>query len=278
MLQALGQRLSQAREARGLSQAALASQLNMGVEQLGALEAGDLEHLPEAVFVIAQARRLASRLEISIDEEVTSLRQFTEFSAPKINLNQLKFQARGIEQEEPPTSPAEPGPKAKSQTKSSGSLWPGLRTIASLALIAGLATGGTLLWQQWQTQQQLLRQQAIAREASLKKARLEQAKRAAALAIETSQAKQLVLISNEGSWLEVKTTTGKRLFRGAFQGRRAFPLAAGIRVLAGRPDLVLVQRGNGPAKPLGTVKQIRWQTFAPTQAKLQATPAKPPTP
>ncbi|MFN4865674.1 MAG: helix-turn-helix domain-containing protein, partial [Cyanobium sp.] len=55
-LQRLGQRLAQARQAQGISLDQQAERLHMGPEQLRALEEGNREELPEAVFVVAQAR------------------------------------------------------------------------------------------------------------------------------------------------------------------------------------------------------------------------------
>lgn len=73
-LSALGQRLRQAREARGLSAEDLADRLRLGVEQLEALESADRERLPEPVFVIAQARRVATALQLDISAELEALR------------------------------------------------------------------------------------------------------------------------------------------------------------------------------------------------------------
>lgn len=73
-LSALGQRLRQAREARGLSAVDLADRLRLGVEQLEALESADRERLPEPVFVIAQVRRVATALQLDISAELEALR------------------------------------------------------------------------------------------------------------------------------------------------------------------------------------------------------------
>jgi len=70
----MGRRLRQAREARGLAAHLLADRLRIGVEQLQALEAADRERLPEPVFVIAQARRIATALQVDITAELEALR------------------------------------------------------------------------------------------------------------------------------------------------------------------------------------------------------------
>jgi len=253
----LGQTLSQARQAEGMSIGALAARLNMGLEQLSALEAGDPSKLPEPVFVIAQARRGAESLGIAIDAEIATLRQSGDFSPKAINLSELKF--------------APPAPSANTPTEApSGAPSPS----------CGIAAGGTVLWQQWQwhQQQERLRQQAIARQAALVlKAKQEKAAReAAAKALAEAKALQattLTLSSPTGSWLEVRTLADKPLFRGDFRGRRPFPLAQGLKVLAGRPDLVQVQIGSAQPTPLGPVTPVRWKTFAATQAPVAQKPA-----
>jgi cytoskeleton protein RodZ len=82
-LQQLGRRLSEARQACGFSLEEHADRLHMGREQLQALEAGNREGLPEPVFVIAQARRVATSLGIEIDEEIAALRSSDGFQTPQ---------------------------------------------------------------------------------------------------------------------------------------------------------------------------------------------------
>ena len=72
----------------------------------------------------------------------------------------------------------------------------------------------------------------------------------------------LVLRSQEPSWLEVKAEAGKVLFRGTFSGERRFPLGDGLQVLAGRPDLVQAQLGTAASRVLGPIDQVRWQRFS----------------
>lgn len=77
-LVALGRRLREAREAHGLAVTVLAERLRIGVEQLQALETADRERLPESVFVIAQARRIATALQLDITAELQALRASDE--------------------------------------------------------------------------------------------------------------------------------------------------------------------------------------------------------
>ena len=73
-LQKLGSTLVAARHQRGIDLELLAERLRIGASQLRALETGDHTHLPEGVFVIALARRVASALDLNIDEAVQALR------------------------------------------------------------------------------------------------------------------------------------------------------------------------------------------------------------
>ena len=81
-LNLLGTFLREERERRGISSATLAAQLRMGEEQLQALEAGDGPRLPELVFVIAQARRVADALGVDVNPLVAPLKQQSQILKP----------------------------------------------------------------------------------------------------------------------------------------------------------------------------------------------------
>ena len=72
-LQDIGAALRQARESQALTCDQLAGSLNMGTEQLQALESGDLQRLPEPVFVTAMTRRVASKLHLDSDPLIQRL-------------------------------------------------------------------------------------------------------------------------------------------------------------------------------------------------------------
>ena len=281
-LMALAAAIAQARLAAGLSVAALAKKLNMGVEQIEALESGDLDRLPEQVFVIAQARRISQSLGVTIDAEIQALRQSGSLNTRPIELQNLKLKAE-IE--------APPGPEANQAPRANGMV----PVLASLALASGVAAGSFALWQQWQGRQQqaiqtkpVLTKPVLTKPAPTKKATTKQAQAAAqvqAPALTQTGATSLTLSSTSNTWLEVKTLKGKQLFRGDFKGRKGFPLNEGLRLLAGRPDLVLVQVGATAARPLGPISEVKWQTFAAPKAlaplgtgrrPLEPRPGKPP--
>jgi transcriptional regulator with XRE-family HTH domain len=142
----LGAAITQARLEAGLGLADLASRLNMGVEQLEALESGDLARLPEPVFVIAQARRIAQNLGVTIDGEIQALRQTNILNSRPTEVQNLKLNAESVEGR---------GPEANQARWGQGIV----QLLASLALASGVAAGTIALWQQWQGR---LQQQAIA--------------------------------------------------------------------------------------------------------------------
>jgi cytoskeleton protein RodZ len=232
-LSALGEALRQGREAQDLSIAELAGRLNMGLEQLQALEAADTSRLPEAVFVIAQARRVASSLAIDISGPLQMLRA----NGP--------FQSQAASVQTTP-SPGRAGPRPSPRPQILGPL------ALAAAILAGVATAGVLLRQQW------LQQRAQPGPAG---SPIPVPTAAQPAAVATSSP-ELVLRSQEPSWLEVKAEAGKVLFRGTFSGERRFPLGGGLQVLAGRPDLVQAQLGTAASRALGPIDQVRWQRFS----------------
>lgn len=69
---------------------------------------------------------------------------------------------------------------------------------------------------------------------------------------------QVVLNARGVSWLDVQDAKGNQLFSGQLKGERRFPLGAGLKVLAGRPDLVTVRVAGAPPRVLGRVEQVTW--------------------
>lgn len=285
-LVALGQLLSQARQAQGLDVPELARRLHMGQEQLASLEGGDRARLPEPVFVIAQARRIAACLGVAIDAEIDALRQSESFNSTRATLNPERFKRdraksdrvkadrvkadrvkpdRDPPQGTPHQRDGKPGAQflAQPQTQQVRSRrWggpgpmPGFRwgRLAALALVAGLASalyGGFHRLPRWPVA-------ALTPPARLPAAPLPASK----VPTQVGETSLLVLTTSQVSWLEVRRLQGgERLFMGTFKGERAFPLDRGLRVLAGRPDLVKARIGKGPALPLGTISEIRWTIY-----------------
>ena len=69
---------------------------------------------------------------------------------------------------------------------------------------------------------------------------------------------QLRLQSSGPSWVEVRSLEGESLYGAILQGQVLLPLGRGVRVLAGRPDLVRVSVADQRPKVLGRIDQIAW--------------------
>ncbi|MEB3276602.1 MAG: helix-turn-helix domain-containing protein [Cyanobacteriota bacterium] len=302
-LEALARLLSDRRQAEGLSVVELAQRLHMGVEQLKALERGDPQQLPEPVYVIAQARRVADALGVEISAQIEALRSSERFMAERPALKSDVFptavdrqrgakgpriKAQPAPAQAQPTTPAiaqattqplkqprqhphtsHPRYSNRNSSSQAGS------SLAWLLLLCGVVAAGSWGWQQRQAVQPALATAlqrwspwlaSTRRTGSLPPQARPQEPTAAAV-----RPAELQISARQPSWLEVRPVAGgKPLFRGTFLGERSFGLAQGLRLRAGRPDLVFVSDGSAAPKPLGTVSQIRWVTF-----RAQARPAPP---
>jgi hypothetical protein len=69
---------------------------------------------------------------------------------------------------------------------------------------------------------------------------------------------QLLLQSSGPSWVEVRGLDGETLYGAILQGQVLLPLGRGVKVLAGRPDLVRVSVAGERPKVLGRIDQIAW--------------------
>ncbi|KEF41060.1 MAG: hypothetical protein ER33_13665 [Cyanobium sp. CACIAM 14] len=243
----LGERLGRARKEQGLSLEELADRLRIGTEQLMALEAGDHTHLPETVFVVAQAKRVAGALGIDVTQQISDL-----LASPRV---------RSVRR--PAAAPARrqpPGGSARQPGKGSGAGLAGAFGWVLLALGGGALTVAALLGKlpavpAWRTASP-----------TPPSPRMTPAPPSPAVAPTQVGPDQLLLKSHGLSWLEVRTATGDTLFRGTFSGEKRFPLGQGLRVLAGRPDLVTASRSRQEARPLGRIDQVVWRTFRPDPA------------
>ncbi|MFM8258689.1 MAG: helix-turn-helix domain-containing protein [Vulcanococcus sp.] len=238
VLERLGSSLREARLEQGFSLSDLAAKLRMGEEQLRALEDGNQAQLPEPVFVIAQSRRVAAALGIDVTPLLAPLKQASTLAPHPAALAQ-----------QPP-----------GQRQAAGPLRLPAPLLAAAALLA--AAGGGLLWG-WPQLRQL--GSAIHGPATTASPAATPPKPKP-----SASANELRLSSREPSWLEVQTSTGAVLFQGTFRGERRFPLNQGLRVKAGRPDLVQASLGDQPPRALGPIEQIRWVSFQAGRAPAPA--------
>ena len=258
----LGQRIATARQAQGLSIETLANRLRLGTDQLEALERGDQSRLLEPVFVIAQARRVAASLGLDVDADLAALRSLT---TPR--------PARGVAALPSPGRPSRP-------SRSSFPLVPAL-LLGGLALAGAVGGAALLLPRPW------ARPAGTASPASPATATVTAPTTTtapatttavapsagvpspgpAAAAGATSAADELVLTTTGASWIEVRDPAGRSLFQGTLgQGEKRFPLGTGLRVMAGRPDLVSASVAGGPARVLGPISSVQWRSFSRSSA------------
>jgi cytoskeletal protein RodZ len=258
-LQRLGACLHEARLREGISLEDLAQRLHMGREQLHSLEQADTDGLPEQVFVIAQARRVACALGVNIDTEIQSLRQSQAAVVVKPVLNPVATGERTAG-----TLPArrrQPVQPSSSHVRQ-GALAPGLRVVGVIAL---LGAGALAVWHVGPVVQQRLQRAdtsaASRAEPASDPATSGTAPPSPAASSQPPVEAALVLKADQPSWLEVRTANGTSLFRGTFTGEQVFPYQGDLLVLAGRPDLVEVTAPGSEPRKLGGINAVTWQRF-----------------
>lgn len=73
---------------------------------------------------------------------------------------------------------------------------------------------------------------------------------------------RMLQVRTQGSsWLEVENPDGEKLHYGLLAGQREFPLGQGLRIRAGRPDLVRIRLPGRQEQTLGSVYDIGWHTI-----------------
>ncbi|MEA5473881.1 RodZ domain-containing protein [Synechococcus sp. CCY9201] len=282
ILRSMGHQLKQGREARGLTTSALAEELYMRAEQVEALEAGDRAHLPEMVYVIAQARRIAKRLGLDANgviEPLLDIRPGAHRPARSASSSTVMPQhpvspsSSAVPQAQVHAGPATPSSPIQSSltrpavtgltstdpigaTPVGGSPWVGRLLPLAVLLLALLGAG--LAWQRWGSGG-FKGGDAIPAAGSGSQPAVQ------AKASSTS----LQLSSREPTWLEVKDNKGNSLYRGLFKGSSRFSLGEGLEVLAGRPDLLMVERAGQTAEPLGHINDVLWYRFSAEGQRLE---------
>ena len=263
--------LLQARTALGLTREQLAEQLHMRPHQIEALECHQQERWPEAVFTIAQVRRLATALGLDAEPVVEAFRadlsqQTTEASPAAKAVFQLgrsepTAQAKREEGQRDWLHESKKDSKAKaSPVRFQRPSW----LVPSIGVVALLAIGGVAISRNLPA----LQGQLAAIPKLWPKAPAKPSADAAVAATPKPQPTTLDLSLSEPVWMSVRQLVGqKQLFEGLMQpGPHSFPLGTGVQVLAGRPDLVMAHIGDQPAKALGSIETIQWVTFKPPVA------------
>lgn len=84
-------------------------------------------------------------------------------------------------------------------------------------------------------------------------------------------AEALILRASEPTWLEVRDANDQPILTETFQGQRQIPLGKGLSLLAGRPDLLTVQRQGKPPERLGRIDDLQWFRFLPVSKTRSGT-------
>ena len=255
----VGQLIRDARESHGMTAEDLASSLHMGVEQLRALESARHDQLPEPVFVRAMVRRLASHLRLDADGMVEQL---------------------GTTQQRP----AAPTPLATALPKTMvrGQRPTGNRASSQRWIIPGLLLSGGAGLLIWQLQAGQLRRPAqepgsttgavtssAVTSAEVTSGAVEPEPTAAApsdVAQLPQEPLSVQISSVEPSWIALRRE-GKIEFQGTLDDPKTIPEAASVEILAGRPDLVMVNVSDGQPRSVGEIHEVGWRQLIPEQPR-----------
>ncbi|KZR90881.1 helix-turn-helix domain-containing protein [Synechococcus sp. MIT S9508] len=244
-LQEIGDLLRQARETQGLSCDQLAQSLKMGSEQLQALETGELEKLPEPVFIKAMTRRVASKLGLDSDSLISRLQDV--LPAPKTTTNLSGADAK---------SDVANGRISTSSESSKRPVMPWQR-LALAALAIGAVTGGAMV---------VASQRRSVELASMKAVTVVEQPTATPpppVSPEGKASAQISISSPEPSWVSIRNGEGVVVYEGTLSESKILPADSQLEILPGRPDLVLISEGDAAPKPLGPIDQVRWYKLNP---------------
>ena len=239
-LQEIGDLLREARQEQGLSCEQLAQSLKMGSEQLQALEKGDLERLPEPVFIKAMTRRVASKLNLDGDSLISRLQDVLPAPETRNNAPSQLSGRGGAISAEPAKNLVVP--------------W---QRLAITALAIGAVAGGAMV---------VASQRRSVETASIKAATVATPPTEAppqAMASEETSSGKLSISSQEPSWVRIRDSEGDVVYEGTLSERKTLPADSDLEILPGRPDLVLISNGDRAPRPLGPIDEVRWYRLSP---------------
>lgn len=239
-LQEIGELLREARVKQDLSCDQLAQSLKMGSEQLQALENGDLEKLPEPVFIKAMTRRVASKLSLDGDALVSRLQ--VVLPAPET----VKTTGSSISGKTAATG--------SEQTERSVKPW---KRLAMAALAVGAVTGGAMVVA---SQRRSIEPTPITAATQLKQST---ARDSQPVQSEQKTAESISISSREPSWLSIRNGEGKIIYEGTLSDDKSLPAESDLEIYAGRPDLILISHGGESPRALGPIDQVRWYKLSP---------------
>ena len=81
-----------------------------------------------------------------------------------------------------------------------------------------------------------------------------------------ARAQELLVIASGPSWIELRDSQWRAVYRALLKGSKRFNLGAGLSLKAGRPELLRLQLGSGPARALPPREWGTWHHFQPPGA------------
>ena len=243
LLNDVGQCIKAERERCGLSAEVLAASLHMGVEQLRALEQGDLDALPEPVFIRAMVRRIASHLRLDADSLVRQLDPAKETA----------HSARASKPS-PITIPSQASFAAANATARPRRH---LLLIVPVALLFGGAGLTFLQKQLGPNPDRSLHQHAVILKQTPIPQELAPRPRSAQPATPATKDLVIEINSSEPSWIRLRRK-GTIEFEGTLDGTRTIKDPGSVEILAGRPDLITIIKTGEKPQTLGKIDQVRW--------------------
>ena len=248
-LQEIGELLRQARVEQGLSRDELAQSLKMGSEQLQALENGDLDRLPEPVFIKAMTRRVASKLSLDDDSLINRLQDV--LPAPKTTTNRSSPPGGAV------TTIGVSNGRIETRSDSNKRPLMTWQRLGLAALAVGAITGGAMV---------VASQRRSIEPASIKAATMLKQPTATTpqpVSAEEKSAGSISISSKEPSWLSIRNGEGEVVYEGTLSDSKSLPAESNLEIYAGRPDLVLISNGDEAPRPLGPIDQVRWYKLNP---------------
>ena len=237
-IKAVGASIREGRESRSISRDELAQRLNMGCEQLEALEQGDLQRLPEPVFVKAMVRRLASHLGLDADDLVEQL-------------GLVPSQATNNK-----TTPSQ----QSTREQSSATRW--IAVLLSLTAMIGFGSWARRLLPETISPD-------ISQGASIKalpkpllQSKADLSQEAVQIVPAESTTASITLDCREPCWIALRRD-GTVEFEGTLDVPKTVENSEGVEIYPGRPDLVTLRRAGDEPITLGSINDLRWYSLNP---------------
>jgi len=219
----VGERLREAREAKGLSLEDIAAETRVPLRHLESLEAGDWERLPAPTYTVGFAKSYAGA--VGLDRAEIG--------------DQLKFEMGGITSTSSTLEHFEPADPARTMPK-----WLVVSAIAAIVVAVLLFT--------W-VRNQSLSEEVPAPAAAPSQPPVQQQPQAAQPLQPTSAQGPVVLTALGPAWVRI-TDQGSTLYEGMMQPGQVYqvpPTAAAPTLRAGAPEALRITVGQSIAPPVG---------------------------